>query len=287
MHPLILTALQAPATMNCAACLGPVDQFRLVYTCAVNGRFFLHVDCAKPALTTGRGHLLINFEGHPHPLTFFDKTHSPALCKICGEAVRNCFFRCVACYFDMHLYCHPSAPNTITHKSHLHPLTLTTSPLDFELLSPQYLEPYDPWYDDDFYCDVCEQKRDVFESAYYCAEFKFIAEVRCVISELLPSLIASEDHRTKDKQVITSTYEDNSALEAFIAVLDKNIASLKAKKKPLELKFEKLRNQLSQIEWNIVELERDRFLWNNYQLCHNLKEKENPTEEASTSQVPQ
>ncbi|OMO85289.1 Zinc finger, PHD-type [Corchorus olitorius] len=286
LHPLTLSSLPIPiptgkgtSTYSCDSCLGSIDEFLLVYRCD-KCDFNLHMDCSKP-----KRQLLVEYEGHSHHLTFFDKTHHSAMCDICYKDARNCFFRCVACEFNLHLYCHPSAPKTITHKCHLHPLTLAKSPFEFELISPEYQEASES--DDEFYCDVCEEKRFKKESVYYCEECKFIAETRCVISELLPCLTGSEGHPTGDGRAISAD-EENSAI-ASIAYLKNEMAELKEEKKPLKLKIEKLKSRLEELEAELKRksgklrrVKKDHFLLK-YQLDHYLKEKQNPTDEASTS----
>ncbi|OMP10166.1 Zinc finger, PHD-type [Corchorus olitorius] len=290
LHPLTLSSLQTSTKIGrCSACLGWIDEFLLVYRCA-KCNFNLHVDCAKPKLAATTRDLLVKYEGHSHHLKFFDKTCINATsCCICNQnTARNCIFRCVACKFDMHLYCHPSAPKTVKHNCHLHPLSLTESPFEFELISPQY-QGEDSESDDEFYCDVCEEKRDKYESVYYCKKCKFIAETRCVISELLPSITGSEGHHTREGKVI-SIDEESSALEASISKRTNEIAELRKEKKPLELEIEKRKAELQELEMKhnaitgkLDEFETDRVLWN-YQLNHNLGGKYKATsEEASTS----
>ncbi|OMO52573.1 Zinc finger, PHD-type [Corchorus olitorius] len=274
LHPLTLSSpptVESTTPSKCGACLGSIDEFMLVYRCA-KCNFNLYVDCAK-----AKQQLLVKYEGHSHHLTFFDKTCTATSCHICDRAALNCFLRCVACDFNLHLYCHSSTPKTITPKCHLHPITLTESPFKFELISPEYQEASES--DDEFYCDVCEEKRYKKESVYYCQECKFIAETRCVISKLLPSVVGSEGHDTEDGRVIISTDEENSALEASIAERDEEIANLKDDKEPLEEEIEWLQNtlmarkdELERMKSKLESLETDRFLWN-YQLNLNFKQR--------------
>ncbi|XWS49179.1 hypothetical protein CRYUN_Cryun13aG0141600 [Craigia yunnanensis] len=180
LHPLALSTISSDSddddddTFECPACGGTGDRFMVVYRCA-KCDFNLHTDCAKPKLTP----FLLKYGGHPHFLTFFDKTRNQFMCDICGKEAQSCFFRCVVCEFNIHLYCFPSAPKTIKHKCHLHSLTLTVSPFEFELNTPEDADNSD----NEFYCDACEEKRIKVESVYYCEECRFIAEIRCVMSE--------------------------------------------------------------------------------------------------------
>ncbi|XVF51798.1 hypothetical protein PTKIN_Ptkin04bG0213300 [Pterospermum kingtungense] len=159
---------------NCDVCGGSGDRSLLLYRC-VQCDFNIHSHCSKLKPTP-----LLKYGGHSHYLYFFDRTLAPFSCNICGNKAQNCFLRCVTCKFNIHLYCLPSAPKTIEHKYHLHPLTLTSSPFEFELNSSE--DEYNS--NDEFYCDVCEEKRYKFESVYYCEECRFIADIRCVISEV-------------------------------------------------------------------------------------------------------
>ncbi|XVF51810.1 hypothetical protein PTKIN_Ptkin04bG0214300 [Pterospermum kingtungense] len=272
LHPLTLSPLPPDAdrdTFQCPACRGDGDRSLLLYRCN-KCDFNLHARCANPKLTP----FLLKYGGHPHFLTYFDKTSAPFFCEICWNKTQSCFFQCVACQFAIHLHCLPSAPKTIKHKRHLHPLTLTRSPFQFELNTP------DDWYnsDDEFYCDVCEEKRFKFEPVYYCEECKFIAEIRCVMSELFASLISQSSMTGK----VISRDEKSSALEATIVKLNNEIAELRAKEKPLELEMEKLQAELEPIKQKLEELETDRVM-SIYELNHNKKEDNYPTE-ASTSE---
>ncbi|XVF13437.1 hypothetical protein REPUB_Repub08aG0207700 [Reevesia pubescens] len=280
-HPLHALTLSPhhDDTFQCLACLGGDDRLMRVYRCAKCDSNF-HINCANPKLTP----VLTKYEGHSHHLTFFDKIRGYSPCSICLEEAKNCIFRCVSCEYNIHLCCHPSTPKTIKHKCHLHPLTLRKSPFKFELNRPE--DGYNS--DDDFYCDVCEEKRYKSDRVYYCEECKFIAEVCCVISELLPSLTISEDQSTVNSRVI-STDEENLAMEDTVVKLNNEIAELKEKKKPLKVEVEKFRatlktleEELEQITFRRRDLKTTCFL-NKYQLNQNMKENKYRTE-ASTSE---
>ncbi|MFQ6657265.1 hypothetical protein Gotur_027012 [Gossypium turneri] len=171
-HPLTITSLPYNDHIRtCDACCRGIDSTLLAYSCReYECKFNLHLDCYKVLAS-------INFSGHKHLLTLLEKTLDLS-CHLCGVNCCNFVLRCMPCDFNIHLQCLPSAPKTIKHKSHLHPLILTKSHFEYELNS--YEE------EDEFYCDVCEQKRNQKELVYYCVECKFIAEVKCVVDEVLP-----------------------------------------------------------------------------------------------------
>ncbi|KAG4164364.1 hypothetical protein ERO13_A13G010651v2, partial [Gossypium hirsutum] len=174
-HPLTITSLPYNDHIRtCDVCFRGIDSTLLADSCRESEcKFNLHLDCYNVLLS-------IMFSGHQHLLTLLEKTPDLS-CHLCGVNCCNFVLRCVSCDINMHLQCLPSAPKTIKHKSHLHPLTLTNSPFEYELNSNEE--------NDEFYCDVCEQKRNQRELIYYCAECKFIAEVKCVILEVLcPSI---------------------------------------------------------------------------------------------------
>ncbi|XVE85804.1 hypothetical protein DITRI_Ditri17bG0120800 [Diplodiscus trichospermus] len=255
-HPLSLT-LFPPSwdldydTFQCRAFEG--YRYTLTYRCATCD-FNLHTDCAKPKLE----HILLKYDGHGLPfhhdlhfLKFRDKTRDKIYCDICDWPVCNCFLRCLQCEFNIHLYCFPSIAKTIKHQCHLHPLTLTESPFEFELNISE--DKYNS--DDEFYCDVCEEKRFKRESIYYCEECRFIAEIRCVKSELLPSLFTSEGQSSVDGRTIPQD-EENSILEATMAEVNNEIAALSAKEKPLEAEIKRLEEELKPIKQRLERLKK-------------------------------
>ncbi|XP_021650459.1 protein VACUOLELESS GAMETOPHYTES-like [Hevea brasiliensis] len=130
----------------------------------------LDVECAllKPT---------IEYPGHNHRLTVGEKIHDKLECNFRKTFCKDSpAFRCLECNFSLHLLCGP-LPCTVKHKCHIDTLTL----------KDQYVEDDDD--DDDFYCDVCERRRDPRLCVYYCAEgCPMIAEVKCVISEVMASL---------------------------------------------------------------------------------------------------
>jgi hypothetical protein len=136
--------------------------------------FCLHAKCASVIMPA------ITYEGHDHLLQFNHNIRK-IYCSACNKS-STCEsyggFRCLHldCDFNLHHTCGP-LPYTIQHKSHIHPLILTTSPLEDE-------EDCEP---DEFYCDACEEQRvDPFLlPIYYCKECHFVAELKCVISEVI------------------------------------------------------------------------------------------------------
>ncbi|TYI70190.1 hypothetical protein E1A91_D08G204600v1, partial [Gossypium mustelinum] len=211
-----------PLTLLCD--LSYQCKFLLRYRCA-KCDFELYIDCYKPKVTIPD----FKYEGHVHYLSYFDNALAPIECNICHEDAQTGFFRCVACAFNIHIHCIRSTSKTIKHERHLHPLTVTKLPFQYEMISAEH----ENGSNDKFYCDICEKRRYKFESVYYCPECKFIVEVRCVIFELLPSLTILEEQST-EKGTVDSENEGSSAIEATIENLNDQIAKSKQKRKSLK-----------------------------------------------------
>ncbi|MBA0646543.1 hypothetical protein Goklo_014500 [Gossypium klotzschianum] len=230
-HPLITLPLSHHETFQCSSCLGLDDWFLLRYRYA-KCDFELYIDCSKPKVTIPD----FKYEGHIHYLSYFDNTLAPVECNICHEDAQTGFFRCVACAFNIHIYCIRSTSKTIKHERHLHPLTVTKLPFQYEMISAEH----ENGSNDEFYCDICEKRRYKFESVYYCPECKFIVE-------LLPSLTILEEQST-EKGTVDSKNEGSSAIEATIENLNDQIAKPKQKRKSLKNEVEKHREILKGFE---------------------------------------
>ncbi|KAK6251079.1 hypothetical protein SCA6_005084 [Theobroma cacao] len=250
-HPLNLTFFwqQQQHNRSCFARSQRHDAFLLAYCCFWCD-FTLHKDCAQFTPP-------FNYGNYLHALTLCDKRPSPFDCNVCGKKAKKFFLRCAVCGFNIHLYCLPSVPKTIRHKCHIDSLTLTKSPLEFELNSPEVANNSD----DKFYCDVCEEKRDRRDPVYHCTECKFSAKVGCVISELIPSYITPGDQNAESSQVI-SMDEENSATNHTLETLNNVIAEPSAKPKllmeergPLKVEIEPLKLKLGQLEARLQEIE--------------------------------
>ncbi|KAL5562693.1 hypothetical protein UlMin_032440 [Ulmus minor] len=81
--------------------------------------------------------------------------------------------RCVECDFSLHLLC-GRLPSFIKHEYHVHLFTLVDSLIEDD--------------SEEYYCDICEEKRDPRICIYYCAECRYMAHVNCVISKIVEVL---------------------------------------------------------------------------------------------------
>ncbi|KAJ7968266.1 putative Cysteine/Histidine-rich C1 domain family protein [Quillaja saponaria] len=124
---------------------------------------------------------------------------------------QNCAFRCKECDFNLHLLCGP-LPCKIEHEDHIHPLTYT-----------------DRAVEDDrgvYYCGLCQEERDPRVQVYWCADCNYIADIKCVISEILHILKGELDgvdfravgEPTKDADV------NMKALDSSLADIMKNLS---------------------------------------------------------------
>ncbi|TYG84903.1 hypothetical protein ES288_A13G009400v1 [Gossypium darwinii] len=205
---------------TCDACFRGIDSTLLAYGCRKSEcKFNLHLDCYKlvPSIT---------FSGHQHLLTLFEKT-TDLTCHLCGVNYRNFVF------FD----CHSSAPKSIKHKSHLHPLTLIKSPFEYELNSDEE--------NDEFYCDVCEQKRNQRELIYYCAECKFIAEVLPLISK----------DRSFEEEILEDNITEIKIQKWHVENLQEKRSKLHERREELEAKMKQLKGELDDVTKEIKKTE--------------------------------
>ncbi|KAE8077469.1 hypothetical protein FH972_016030 [Carpinus fangiana] len=174
-HPLIL---RQSGYLQCHACRKYyTHDHSMAYDCQ-SCRFCLDIECGTAEMAAA-----VTYEGHDHLLQFKEilnlgnKLH----CNACNKSAYESYaFSCLDldCGFDLHHTCGP-LPYTIKHKSHIHPLILNSSPLEDE-------EDCEP---DEFYCDACEEQRvDPFLPIYYCPQCRFVAELKCVFSEVVSSL---------------------------------------------------------------------------------------------------
>ncbi|XP_021904068.1 uncharacterized protein LOC110819249 [Carica papaya] len=182
-HPLTLF----DKSFRCDACL--VESNGFTYNCS-SCNFNLHVECTSLAPS-------IKYEGHDeHLLTFVSHVYGKPPCHVCDSKYSwdykysgdpkysniskycgDSYLRCVKCDFNVHLMCVP-LPCVIEHPCHTDPLVLKDCHIDDASEGQEYI------------CDVldCELERDPRECVYYCEECDFVAQLGCVLGELLPLL---------------------------------------------------------------------------------------------------
>ncbi|KAK9034959.1 hypothetical protein V6N11_077011 [Hibiscus sabdariffa] len=248
-HGLAITSLPYnDHTRACGACCRGFDSSLIAYSCPVyDCSFNLHLDCTKllPSFV---------FSGHSHLLTLFEKTPN-FTCHLCGVNCNHFILRCVPCNFNIHLQCFPTAPSTIKHKSHLHYLILTKSPFKYELNSDE--EAYNS--DDEFYCDVCEEKRNKRELVYYCADCKFIAELKCVISTVLPLTPKSDSFEIiGEDNIVTEKAKPSTEIRNWhIEHVEQKLVRLGEREVKLKAELEKVEGERKDV---IVEIDMARVL---------------------------
>ncbi|KAE8681895.1 hypothetical protein F3Y22_tig00111298pilonHSYRG00029 [Hibiscus syriacus] len=103
----------------------------------------------------------------PHFIFFVEKHEGN--CNACGEDLsRERAYRCKDCTFALHRRC-VTFPRTASHKCDRHPLTLA------------YQDPDD--YPLRYYCDFCEEKRDLRKWFYRCEPCDNALHIKCVLGE--------------------------------------------------------------------------------------------------------
>ncbi|KAL7194237.1 hypothetical protein ACSBR1_034615 [Camellia fascicularis] len=158
----------------CNACLCMCSGF--FYKCC-QCKWYMDVRCAcLPESTILRWSKI-----HRHPLALIFSTENNLLrCNICAKSFHTPFFRCWLCDFNQHVHCISALPPTLKYHNHVHSLTLTNCPIKDR-----------PDEDDnaEFYCDACEERRDLALPTYYCkVGCQFVAHPLCVVYEIIQIL---------------------------------------------------------------------------------------------------
>nr|POE66441.1 hypothetical protein CFP56_29288 [Quercus suber] len=114
---------------------------------------------------------------HGHLLRFRDDNieNSKLECGACKSDISESYaFTCLYCDLNLHFLCGP-LPYIIKHEDHnTHPLFLANSPVQEEVEDETH----------EFYCHACEEERDPQLPVYYCAKCYFVAEFKCVFSQV-------------------------------------------------------------------------------------------------------
>ncbi|GFS43950.1 hypothetical protein Acr_00g0087910 [Actinidia rufa] len=220
---------------------------------------------------------IIKYELDEHPLALFNTVMNKLNCKICAHPLYAPFFRCEECNFNLHVGCLSILPQIVKHKFHRHTLTLTNSPVKDHPDEDENAE---------FYCDACEESRELFDTTYYyCEECHLVAHVHCVVFEGLrvlkeewslgfkleetnlytSSSVRNENNASKggSKSLMileeTTGEEENKAREDFSLIeLDEEITMLEETVKCLDEQIRQVKTRLK-----VLKDRRDKHLFTN------------------------
>ncbi|XVE62709.1 hypothetical protein DITRI_Ditri06bG0141400 [Diplodiscus trichospermus] len=177
---------------RCNACREAVTGISF---CCIKCDAIYHILCAKYQTRA------IKHNCHPHHLLQLGKSIINRIaCDTCGKRCIDSSFSCRMCDFDIHLECIP-LPSNVKHRRHLHQLVLLKSP---------FLEDDS----DEYYCDMCEKKRNPEHHVYYCEECNYIGHIACAVSEVEP---------TEENFVHPQRIEENSDEAKNIAMEEKRL----------------------------------------------------------------
>ncbi|KAF5462837.1 hypothetical protein F2P56_018810 [Juglans regia] len=164
-HPLTLVPnkfLDYDRLLGCDACDRQCNGF--VYSCA-SCRFKLDVPCS---LIPKR----VTHKGHEHPLIVIHRTRPDFghkdICNSCGERIVRETIYCGYCQFKIG-FCCATLPLTIKYWPYEKPFILSYSIEDDS--------------SHEYYCDICEEKRDPKHWFYYCEDISFAAHTRCIMGK--------------------------------------------------------------------------------------------------------
>ncbi|XP_059435587.1 uncharacterized protein LOC132168611 [Corylus avellana] len=210
-HDLKLIDEQLENDEKCDGCMWPI--YPPFYTCTPC-RFFLHKSCVE--LPTIKSHPL-----HRHPLALLPEPRDVDKYFVCNACRHNCngfVYHCDKCNFDLDVQC-SSMPDIFKHEGHEHRLILYSASnfekcsscdfggqifrcahceftLDFKCVTLPLTTKYGPYgqsfalcykveddYDDEYYCDICEEPRDPKHWFYYCGDIDFPAHPKCILGK--------------------------------------------------------------------------------------------------------
>ncbi|XP_059438984.1 uncharacterized protein LOC132171629 [Corylus avellana] len=210
-HDLKLIDEQLENDEKCDGCMWPI--YPPFYTCSPC-RFFLHKSCVE--LSRKKSHPL-----HGHPLILLPKAPYSGECFSCNACQRKCngfVYHCDKCQFDLDVQC-SLMPDIFKHEGHEHQLILDSASnseecsscdskgivfrcahcvfsLNFKCATLPRTTKYRPHEqsftlcykgedacDGEYYCDICEEPRNLKYWFYYCGDLEFPAHPDCILGE--------------------------------------------------------------------------------------------------------
>ncbi|GAB4840984.1 hypothetical protein Ancab_021740 [Ancistrocladus abbreviatus] len=242
----------------CKICLDYITEPRFVYEC--NGQcssdeckrkgFIIHDDCAslQPSLRNNYhiGHLLVECKGFGYRQTCaacgaeFDLCHDghSAFHAARGarfpldDESRDLIYRCLECENKIfHKECLDKLAPVKRVRRHQHDLNL-------------HLEPIPEDYEEkDYYCDECEEKRNVQAFSYACIECEFICHIRC---DLFKNIEENRQKRSEreTREEVREYQKHLDEIEEKIEPLEKELRELLCDKSRCEESIKKLQEKL-------------------------------------------
>ncbi|XP_052170922.1 uncharacterized protein LOC127787101 [Diospyros lotus] len=256
-HPIKLRDGTTPSRFfefKCWLCRNSneINRGEFQYLC-LDCKFAIHSRCALPVPP------VVKIQTHNHPLALLTSEKSKLYyfkCDSCRGRCGSAFFRCVSCeLFALHVACIPNLPPIAKDVRHRHPLRLTFSRIQDRIGE-------DDW--DEFYCDSCEESRDLDDPIYYCAECQYVAHIHCLASEVMRFLQEKEQEEDNasmeeaDQKEITQkadleSKEDNSPTEE----VEKEITELRWEINELEAKLAVLKKEVKELETKLPMLRKE------------------------------
>ncbi|XP_059455014.1 uncharacterized protein LOC132185231, partial [Corylus avellana] len=212
-HDLKLIDEQFEDREKCDACMWPIST--PFYSCA-ECKFFLHKSCVELPKKSHTHFINIpSFSINPPPLD----ANRKLVCNACGRTCNGLTYHCDKCDFDLDVQC-SLMPDMFNHDGHEHRLILSSASyfdkcsscdllgttffrcancefsLDFKCATLPHIIRYGPYeqlftlcykdeddFDNEYYCDICEEKRDPKHWFYYCKDLTFFAHPNCILGK--------------------------------------------------------------------------------------------------------
>ncbi|KAG6676785.1 hypothetical protein I3842_15G168700 [Carya illinoinensis] len=163
-HPLMLVLVNKVNDdyyEDCEIC-GEILRVSDHYKCK-ECSFYIHKSCAEyPRLIPD----ILTHPNHGQHQLILARSSEDKVCSACGSSSKH-KFSCVDCGFTLDFKC-LTQPQTIYYKEHDHPFTLCSI---LEDVSSEY------------YCDICEEKRDQKYWFYYCVDCSYPVHPECILGK--------------------------------------------------------------------------------------------------------
>ncbi|XP_065635305.1 protein VACUOLELESS GAMETOPHYTES-like [Quercus suber] len=158
-HSYLEVGLHQSDSRFCQLCVQKVNTNYGFYYCS-KCDFVAHLDCA--ADYRYRENLRFARTSSTSSLSIESKHN----CSCCDSKISP-IFRCTTCEFALDFKC-ATLPQTARYKQHDHPFTLRYTAEDDS---------------GEYYCDICEEERNLKHWFYYCANCDYPAHTKCILGE--------------------------------------------------------------------------------------------------------
>ncbi|GAB4829679.1 hypothetical protein Ancab_040653 [Ancistrocladus abbreviatus] len=160
---------------------------------------------------------------HKHPFVLIEKGHplNSTNCPACGTKICSSsdaptsYYLCWTCNISFHVRCFNSPSIVKRLDKHQHPLTLNFDPL-----------PTDFDHNINYFCDACNDERDVHTYSYVCRECDYISHIQCDLFDK-PKEVRYEEEDRKCQRLLVEQVATLDDIQKRIEWLEEELRSIK------------------------------------------------------------